>query len=313
MGKAISEKFMKDLQEGGRLHELTEKVRRDDTLMLALRGHYINIYYRGGSILHLEEKNGGYAAIFDTDYARGKPVKLPSSGVQEPEDCSAWVAAMPELKEIMNSYFATKRKSEREFQQLVAWENNRSAISNATEYFITDVEFADPDQGAKLDMVGFKWPRNHRKDETRCTPVLIEMKYGIGAYDGDAGIAKHIADLEMILADPIKRESLNKTIEEQFEQLLKLGLVDFNKHSKYNRARVSGRPEVVFLLANHNPSSTKLLNILDGIKEPADFDLRFFNASFAGYGMHDVCMLGLTKFKELVRQLAKISPPPQPL
>jgi hypothetical protein len=309
MGKAISEKFMKDLQEGGRLHELTERVQRDDTLMLALRGRYINIYYRGGSILNLEEKNGGYVGAFDTDYAQGKPVKLPSSVIQEPTDCSAWVAALPALKETMNSYFATKRKSEREFQQLVAWENNRSAISNETEYFITDIEFADPNQGAKLDMVGLKWLSKDKKDETRCTPVLVEMKYGIGAYDGAAGIAKHIADLEKILADPIKRESLNKTIEEQFEQLLQLGLVRFNKHMKYDRAVVSGRPEVVFLLANHNPRSTKLLNILDEIKEPTDFDLRFFNASFAGYGMHNVCMLELTKFKELLRQLVKVSPP----
>ncbi|MEH2560113.1 hypothetical protein V1286_007642 [Bradyrhizobium algeriense] len=309
MGKAISEKFMKDLQEGGRLHELTERVQRDDTLMLALRDHYINIYYRGGSILHLEDKNGGYVGTFDTNYAQGKPVKLPPNVVQEPKDCSAWVAALPELKEIMNSHFARKHKSEREFQQLVAWENNRSAISNETEYFITDIEFADPDQGAKLDMVGLKWLSKNKKDETRCTPVLVEMKYGIGAYDGTAGIAKHIADLEKILADPIKRESLNRTIEQQFEQLLQLGLVRFNKHVKYDRAIVSGRPEVVFLLANNNPRSTKLLNILDEVKEPADFDLRFFNASFAGYGMHNACMLDLTKFKELLRQLAKVSPP----
>jgi hypothetical protein len=304
MGKAISGRFMEDLQEGGRLHELTKKVRIDDTLMLALRGHYINIYYRGGSILHLEEKNGGYAATFDTDYAQGKAIELPSRVVQEIEGCSAWVAALPELKEIMNAYFATKRKFEREFQQLVAWENNRSIISPDTEYFITDIEFADRDQGAKLDMVGLKWLSSHRRDETRCTPVLVEMKYGIKAYDGDAGIAKHIADLEKILANPIKRESLNKTIEEQFDQLLRLKLIDFNKHATYDRAVVSGRPEVVFLLANHNPRSKKLLHILDEVKEPADFGLRFFNASFAGYGMHDACMLGLTEFKELLRKLA---------
>jgi hypothetical protein len=304
MGKAISDKFMNDLTEGGRLHELTQRVRNDDTLMLALRGDYINVYYRGGSILHLSEQDNGYAARFDTNYFKERPVTLPPSAIQEPGDCLTWVTALPELKEAMNRHFARTRKSEREFQQLVAWENNRSAISNDTEYFITDIEFADRDQGAKLDMVGLKWLSNHRKDETRCTPVLIEMKYSIGAYDGEAGIAKHIADLEQILANPAKRESINKTIEDQFDQLRNLKLIRFNEHVNYSRAAVSGRPEVVFLLANHNPRSKKLLNILDEIKEPADFDLRFFTASFSGYGMHDRCMLGLTNFKELVRRLA---------
>jgi len=310
MGKAISDKFMKDLAEGARLHELLKTVRNDDTLMLALRGDYINVYYRGGSILHLSEQGNGYAAKFDTNYFKEKPVTLPPSAIHSSEDCLTWVAALPELKETMNRHFARTRKSEREFQQLVAWENNRSTISNDTEYFITDIEFADRDQGAKLDMVGLKWPSNQRKDETRCTPVLIEMKYSIGAYDGEAGIAKHIADLEQILANPAKRESINKTIEEQFEQLLRLGLISFNRNGTYDRAAVSRehKPEVIFLLANHNPRSTKLLRILDEIKEPADFDLRFFTASFAGYGMHDRCMLRLTEFKELVRRLARSLP-----
>ena len=68
----------------------------------------------------------------------------------------------------MNFHFADNRKSEREFQQLVAWENNRSAIANDTEYFITDVEFADVEQGTRLDMLGLKWLSKDRKFNDRC-------------------------------------------------------------------------------------------------------------------------------------------------
>jgi len=304
MGSAISDTFIKDLQDGGLLSELTKKIQSDDTLMLALRGHYINVYYRGGSILHISEQASGYSAKFDLNYARGKDLGLPAGAIQTPADCSNWVTALPRLKEAMNFHFAETRKSEREFQQLAAWENNRSVLSNDTEYFITDIEFADRDHSARLDMVGLKWPSNQRKDETRCTPVLIEMKYGTGSYDGAAGIAKHIEDLGKILGDSVKRESLNKTIEDQFDQLMKLELVGFNKHANYSRAIVSGRPEVIFLIANHNPRSRKLLNIVEEIVEPKDFDLRFFAASFAGYGMHDACMLDLGKFKALLKQLA---------
>jgi hypothetical protein len=304
MTRAISENFMNDLQDGGRLAGLTKKIQKDDTLMLALRGTYINIYYRGGNILRLTERNGAYAAWFDKNYTGGKEqTDLPKT-ISTSEDCATWLAALPKLKEVMNAYFAIKRKSEREFQQLVAWENNRSLIAGKTEYFITDIEFADVEQNARLDMLGLKWLSNARKDETACRPVFIEMKYGINAYGGGSGIVEHIDDLQKILKNPSKLEKLNKTISDQFEQLLVLGLVKFKKTATYTRAVASGRPEVVFVLANHNPRSRKLLEIINKIQEPSDFDLRFFTASFAGYGMHDACMHDLTRFRQLLAQLA---------
>jgi hypothetical protein len=215
-------------------------------------------------------------------------------------DCVIWLEAIPLLKEIMNSFFATHAKSEREFQQLVAWENNRSSISNATEYFITDIEYADMKHSARLDMLGLRWLSADRKNGSRCSPVFIEMKYGIGAYDGDAGIAEHIADLNAILSDQRTRDQLNLTIAAQFNQLSGLDLVRFNRSIKVDQIRVTGDPEVVFLLANHNPRSRKLLNTLETVKESPHFKLRFFAASFAGYGMHDSCMMNLTEFKERV-------------
>ncbi|MGY4432442.1 hypothetical protein ACVWWO_004919 [Bradyrhizobium sp. F1.13.1] len=301
MSRAITDTFLNALKSGC-LAKLAERIRNDDTLMLALRGNYVNVYYRGGSILNISEQSGRYSAWFDKNYSKDNtPVPaLPSISVDD--DCASWVVALPRLKELMNSYFARKRKSEREFQQLVAWENNRSIIAGHTEYFITDIEFADADQSARLDMLGLKWLSTHRKDETTCRPVFIEMKYGIGAYDGDAGIVKHIDDLNDILSDSEKCARLNRTIEDQFDQLLQLDLVQFNKTITFKRATVSGRPEVVFLLANHNPRSKKLLNVLSGVDDPPHFDLRFFTASFAGYGMHDACMLRLSDFKELLEK-----------
>jgi hypothetical protein len=303
MTRAISDSFMNDLQEG-KLAGLTRKIQNDDTLMLALRGNYVNVYYRGGSILRLTEQNSSYAAWFDKNYTDGQePTDLPKT-ISSAKDCAAWLAALPTLKEAMNAHFATKRKSEREFQQLVAWENNRSLIAGDTEYFITDIEFADAEQSARLDMLGLKWRSSDRKDETTCRPVFIEMKYGINAYEGEAGILKHIEDLRNILENTAKCERLNTIISDQFAQLLDLKLVNFNRNATYTRAVASGRPEVVFVLANHNPRSRKLLKIISEIQEPKDFDLRFFTASFAGYGMHDACMLDLTRFKALLAQLA---------
>jgi len=48
MSRAISPEFLHDLKDGV-LASLTNLVRRDDTLLLALRGASINVYYRGGA------------------------------------------------------------------------------------------------------------------------------------------------------------------------------------------------------------------------------------------------------------------------
>jgi hypothetical protein len=56
-----------------------------------------------------------------------------------------------------------------------------------------------------------------------------------------------------------------------------------------------------------NPRSQKLSRILESISEPANFDLRFFTASFAGYGMHDACMARLEDFKKLVKKHSELT------
>jgi hypothetical protein len=292
MPRLLSDTILKDLNDPKKLAALIEKVRNDDTLMLAIRDDALDVYYRGGRILRLERNSGGYHAKFDSDYSRSKNLVVPKlPAIKADGDCNKLIDTLPTLKEIMNFYFATKRKSEREFQQVVAWENNRSAISSDTEYFITDVEFADAEEETRVDMLGLKWLSKDRKDGSKCKPVLIEMKYGIGAYSGDAGIVDHIKKMKKILDNPEKRNRLNGIIEDQFNTLSQLGLVRFNKSKAHDKVKVSGKPEVVFLLANHNPRSKTLLNILKNIPESDSFDLRFFSATFAGYGMHDACML----------------------
>jgi hypothetical protein len=303
MSRPVSNGFLNDLKNGI-LAPIASRVRVDDTLMLAFRGNSINVYYRGGSILRLTQQAeaGRYKPEFDPNYEKNG-VKASSDlpvVIGTVADCEAWIGAFPVLKQIMDFYFAKHRKLEREFQQLVAWENNRSGIANSTEYFITDIEYADVLHGARLDMLGLKWPSTDRQDGSRCTPVLIEMKYGIGSYEGDAGIVKHVADLRGMLSRETTMDRLNQDIAGQFAQLDELKLVNFNKAKSFKNVEVVGKPEVILLLANHNPRSRTLLNALEKIEEPSGINLRFFAASFAGYGLHDACMMDLEEFRELV-------------
>jgi len=110
-----------------------------------------------------------------------------------------------------------------------------------------------------------------------------------------------------------KYKSLLETIESQFNQLDELGLLRYNRCSNGTKAKLVDndkheldKPEVIFILANHNPRSTVLSSILNNPKVVAygqtqRFDLRFFVSSFVGYGLYADCMLTLTQFRKLLK------------
>ena len=133
------------------------------------------------------------------------------------------------------------------------------------------------------------------------------MKYADGALDGSAGLLKHLKDIDALILNSSRYNDLRLTMETQFNQLDHLGLLKFNKGISHARVKLDSgnRPKAIFILANHNPRSSKLKTILsdpemDAYGESQRFDLRFFVASFAGYGLHANCMLGLAEFRKLL-------------
>lgn len=306
--RIISDDFIIDLKEG-MLHPLLNRVKKDDTLMLAIREGYVNIYYRGGNILRLRELNNqNYKAEFDSNYnIVGKTMPNLPDYIKSSEDIQKWIEAIPFLKELMDFYFSAHPKSEREFQQLVARENNKSSISNQSEYFIADIEYADSGNAARFDMLAIRWLATQRKKGEYCKPAFIEMKYSDSALEGESGLLKHLKDLDAFIANKDQYEKVIQTMSEQFQILDSLGLIQFNK-GKSNaivQLDTNDKPEIIFIIANHNPRSKKLKNIINNprFNEYANskhFDLRFFVASFAGYGMHADCMLTLEEFSNLL-------------
>ena len=308
--RALSIKFMDDfLQLDGMLHPILARLKRDDTLMLAIRDGFVNIYYRGGNILEVSEtKKGFYRASFDEQYNKSGEVipNLPKV-IKTQDDAKGWVDAFPYLKYIMDGSFASSGKSEREFQQLVARENNNSSISNESDYFISDIEVSESDINARFDMIAIRWLTTKRRSGDNCQVAFIEMKYGDKVLGGKAGLLKHLKDMDSLITNREHYANLLNVIEHQFNQLDQLGLLNFNKGQKYVRIKVdpNQKPEVIFILANHNPRATGLKTILNtpeiaAYNESQLFDLRFFVASFAGYGLHSKCMRDLVEFRELL-------------
>lgn len=305
--RGLSERFIISLKSG-LLKPILERILKDDTLMLGIRDSYINIYYRGGNLLRITEKMNSFDLFFDKKYDLSKNYKIYNAlnlpkKITEPVQLDKWILSIASLKELMDFWFSKNPKIEREFQQLVERENNRSSISGETEYFITDIEFADSSIGARFDILAIKWPATGRKDGKNCTASFIEMKYGDGALSGKSGLIKHVEDINKFLTDKKKYSSILKVMTTQFNQLDELGLIKFNHCTNSTKVQLCDmdRPELIFLISNHNPRSAKLRNILidpDFKKYIASkyYDLKFFVSSDAGYGMHNNNMLSYKKY-----------------
>ena len=308
----LSESFMNDfLKPNGILEPILSRLKYDHTLMLAIRKGYVNIYYRGGNILRITELSDSYKAEFDANY------KLPSCNSAIPnspnyittsKDADSWVESFALRKVIMDHFFAERGKSEREFQQLIARENNNSVVSSQCEYFIADIEYTVPELG-RFDMLAIRWLMKDRKTG-KCTPALIEMKYGDNAlgdnaHENDSGLIDHLRKMAKFMNESNDaRAKMFETLQIRFNQLNKLELLNYNKGSSSAKIHFSEEynPELIFILANHNPRSTKLSDILSEVKADdlsPKLDMRFFVSSFAGYGLHSNCMKTFEEFKEL--------------
>ena len=312
MPRKLSPEFILDLQENGMLHPLLMRVLIDDTLMLAIRNNYINIYYRGGNIIQLEEKSKHqYEASFDENYAKPFPdllLELPEKLVGSKTSIEQWIKSIPSMKQAMDFWFHKNIKSEREFQQLIARENNYSNISNDTEYFIADIELTDVDIGARFDMLAFKWPAEERTSG-KIQLALVEMKYGDDTLCGKSGILAHFNQMSAYLTDDIKRTAIADMATEQINQLNTLGLIQHTKGKAREFKVDASHFEVIYIFANHNPRSTVLLGELKKLREEWHktankmFDLRFFISSTAGYAMHIKCMKDINGYIEFLEFL----------
>jgi len=306
--RELSETFLKDLLNSeGVLFPILSSVKKDQTLMLAIRDGFINIYYRGGSILRVTEIKGEpYEGFFDERYNKtGKEIPNTPATIENQDDANAWVVSLPILKSFMNDFLSANNKDEREFQQLVARENNFSSISNESDYFISDIEVSESNSKARFDMIAIKWQTTKRRSGNNCRIAFIEMKYGDGALGGKAGMLKHLKDIDSLITNKVSYAKMMRVIENQFNQLDQLGLLKFNKGQDFTKVSLdpNQKPEVIFILANHNPRASGLKTILStseiiAYSKSEHFDLKFFVASFAGYGLYKECMLKLSDFSK---------------
>lgn len=262
--------------KNGFLQPLLSAVLADNSLCLDIRKNYCNIYYKGGNLLRLSKGKAGYASFFDANYG----VKAPSKTIQDKKRAQAWVDQIPALKKAIDA----KVTLEREIQQLLIRENNSERYAELTDYWITDQEYTTHLK-SRFDVVALEWIRasGFRKKPARL--AIGEIKTGDNALSserGGSGILKHCDDVETFLQEKLPK--FRDEIQGMVQQKAELGLLP----PEFAGVQISNEKPILFLvLSGHQPRSEKLRTELKLVQkmEYRQFDLRFAQASFAGFAL----------------------------
>lgn len=292
--RGLTNNFITHLRSG-LLDQISDLVKLDSTLCLEIRENYINIYYRGGNIIKIEENRGLYKASFDRKYLDKNATKvshLPCI-LNNSDDVGVWLNAVPFLKHEMDLWFGCRSKDEREFQQLMLRENNFGNSAKGTDYFICDIEYAN--HTGRFDLVAVKWPSTsaHRKNNKSLRLAFIEMKYLDNALTGNAGLCKHIEDINTFLAKDDNLENIKEEMKLVFNQKLELGLI---KNQKPIESFSNEKPEFILALINHDPASSILRNELNKLSDCPNAEIKIATSNFMGYGLYSQCIYSIDEF-----------------
>lgn len=225
INQALLRKFEEDLR-GGVLSELLTELKQDDTLALEFRADYLSIYYRGGCISKLtyNEQQNQYVDYFDSNYDSEEKVNATSIVIKSTEECELLVETIQLRKKIMNAYFASIPKMERQYQQIIEWENNRDISSN---YTITDIEYQKA-KDFRFDLIAVH--RKRQKDYQNLNLSIIELKYGDKSIDKDSGVYQHYIDVSNMTDDSIM-DLINET-KFIIDCKYRLGLIELSESAK---------------------------------------------------------------------------------
>ena len=292
--RGLTKHFIDQLKSG-LLGQMLGLMRLDSTLCLEIRENYINIYYRGGNIIKIQEKHGLFKASFDRRYFDKDLNKVPdlASILNNTEDVETWIDAIPFLKHEMDLWFGRHPKNEREFQQLLLRENNFGNSAKSTDYFICDIEYAN--QTGRFDLIAVQWPSSpvHRKNNRNLRLALIEMKYLDKALTGTAGLCKHVEGINTFLSKSENLENIKEEMKVVFNQKLDLGLIN---NQKSIESFSDGKPEFILALINHDPESSILGNELQKLPDCANAEIKIATSNFMGYGLYSQNIYGLEEF-----------------
>jgi len=283
MNRSLNDNFLTNLKQGI-LTPLLDIIKIDSTLDLQFRGNSLDVYYRGGVILHVLENKikQNYSFSVNKNYFEENKFNT----IEE------WIEKLPYIKQSRDFHYKKKNTAEREFQQLITRTNNYERTSNSSDFFITDMEYANIGQ---IDLVALEWNSNFRqKSKISSKFAFIEVKFGNSAVKGDSGLIDHLTDIKNFVEKKYDYENLVKDTLKIFQQKRELGL--FELGSNNNEVSITNleynKPYFIILLADYKTKGSNLKDLISSIDESLykNLDIRFAISSFMGYGLYSECL-----------------------
>jgi hypothetical protein len=262
------------------LSEITEFVRCDHDLNFEIRDSYINIYYKGNSLLKLVESGSKtrYKAEIHKKFLDGVITSLEFSESTVPQ----FVKNIPLIKE--NIIKHGKRSLELEYEQMLIRANNYEHRNN-TEYFIVDRQYSIRE--GRFDLTGMYWKTEGRRGNQEVPVCLMELKFALNT---------DIRDVHNQLAryyEPIKNNAavIAEELETVFRQKLELKLYDqpterLKAMETLTFSRNIDKFQFILVLVDYNQNSS-LLDLESIRKLPFAKQIKVFHTGF-GMWRHNV-------------------------
>jgi len=248
----LSDGFM-DCLKFGFLTGILAAVKGDHDLNLEIRDDYVNIYFKGNSLLKLTELCPSTRYKVEVHPAFSKGLILPAQ-LTDAHTTAEFLGRIPQLKQ--NVITHGKSSLEIEYEQMIIRANNFEPRNNS-EYFIIDRQCTRGD--ARFDLTGICWDRNHRCKNQVVDLCLMEVKFALNQdiKKVHEQLTRYYQALEPIAGDVAEE---HQTI---FRQKLELGLYD-QKSERLEAMKTLviskdfSRFQFILVLVDYNPHSTAL-------------------------------------------------------
>lgn len=250
MGKRrLSEIFMHQLTHGW-LAPITQRVVADPDLDLFIRRDYVNIYFKGNSLLRLAEAGEVYRVTIHNKFVGETPIP----DLVNPAAVRFFLQQLPHLKERIIEH--GRSSIETEYEQALIRANNLEPHNNS-DYFIVDRQYRIGRQ--QIDLLGIYWEQTRRRRQRGQTVqlCLMELKYALNPEIKH--VAEQIAGYYEAL-EPIVAEVADEC-EALLRQRLALGLYDqpAGRLEAMGTLRISRQIEdcqIIVVLIDYNPRSS---------------------------------------------------------
>lgn len=272
--RKLSDTFMQALTSGF-LAGLIKRVREDKDLDLEIRDGYFNIYYKGNSLLKLDEMTSQrYRVNIHPKFISS--LTLPEYLVDE-VTVKSFLQGIPLLKENIIRY--GQSSLEVEYEQLVIRANNLEVRTNS-EYFIIDRQYALSSVG-RFDLTGFVWDRSGRKRGQQVPLCFLELKFALNSDIQE--VHDQLARYYVAIKDGTP--AIAAEAESIFKQKLALGLFDQPADRMAALQTLTFTSDVdqyqfIIVLVDYNPYST-LLNLAGLRALPFANQVKIFWGGFA--------------------------------